>query len=102
MTLIIDCLTRVSSSRAHRLYNKLKITTLDEQGKKLAVFGTDGRAIRYEDTTMLNYRKLKTWDIFMNEVIDFIDEYGISGLHLGTTLKNIYLNMKGGQRFVKV
>lgn len=26
---------------------------------------------------------MKTWDIFMNEITEFVDEYGITGLHLG-------------------
>jgi hypothetical protein len=48
------------------------------------VFGSDGRAIFFEDTTLLNYRKKKVWDLMLEEVISFTDTYGVSGLHLGT------------------
>ncbi len=65
MRIIVDCLTRISSSRAHKKYKDLQIYQLDNQGKKTTVFGSDGRAIFYEDTCLLNYRKKKVWDLLL-------------------------------------
>lgn len=38
---------------------------LDNQGKLVNVYGTDGRAVHFEDTTLLNYRKKKCWDLLL-------------------------------------
>jgi hypothetical protein len=57
MKIIVDCLVRVSSSRMHKKYRDLTNYVLDESGKKKIVYGTDGRALNYEDTAILNYRK---------------------------------------------
>ncbi|KAL4507061.1 hypothetical protein ABPG72_001854 [Tetrahymena utriculariae] len=82
MRIIVDCLTRISSSRAHKKYRNLIIHSLDQQGKQTPVFGSDGRAIFFEDTTLLNYRKKKVWDLMIEEITKFTDTYNISGLHL--------------------
>lgn len=66
--ILVDCLTRISSSRANKKYRDLIIHALDSQGKKTPVFGSDGRAIFFEDTTLLNYRKKKVWDLMLEEV----------------------------------
>ena len=86
MRVLVDCLTRVSSSRAHNKYRDHFIYALDQQGKKTPVFGSDGRAIFFEDTTLLNYRKKKVWDPMLEEVVSLTDNFGVSGLHLGKNL----------------
>ncbi len=43
MSILIDSLTRVSSSRMDRRYKKYVLSTLDDQGKRRAVYGSDGR-----------------------------------------------------------
>ena len=45
-------------------------------------YGTDGQAINYEDTAMLNYRKIEAWDYLIEEVLKFASETGIDGIHL--------------------
>jgi hypothetical protein len=40
--IIIDCLTRISSSRNHRKYRDLMLYYLDEDGRKKICYGTDG------------------------------------------------------------
>lgn len=80
--IIVDSLTRVSSSRMHRKYRKYQLQSLDNQGKLVNVFGTDGRAMHFEDTSLLNYRKKKCWDLFLKEIIDFTKQYKIQGIHL--------------------
>lgn len=83
MRVLVDCLTRVSSSRASKIYRNLMVNTIDQQGKKVPLFGSDGRGIVFEDTTLLNYRRKKAWDLLLEEIYTFTDAYGVSGLHLG-------------------
>ena len=80
--LLIDCLTKVSSSRPHKRYRKCLLYTLDEEGKTMVCFGTDGRSINYEDTALLNYRKKKVWDLLLEELLEFSAKYPIDGIHL--------------------
>lgn len=56
--IIVDCLARISSSRHHRKYKDLLLNYLDEDGRRHIAYGTDGQAQKFEDTAMLNYRKL--------------------------------------------
>jgi hypothetical protein len=42
MKIVIDCLTRISSSRSHRKYRHLMLHYLDENGIKKICYGTDG------------------------------------------------------------
>jgi hypothetical protein len=58
------------------------LSYLDEDGKKLICYGTDGQSINYEDTAMLNYRKLEAWELLINEVLSFSKKHGINGVHL--------------------
>lgn len=80
--IIIDCLARISSSRNHRKYRDLLLYYLDEDGKRNICYGTDGQAINYEDTAMLNYRKIEAWELLIDEVLTFAIEYDIDGIHL--------------------
>lgn len=82
MKILIDCLTRISSARPHKRYLEHMIYTLDENGKKTVCFGTDGRALNFEDTALLNYRKKEVWDLFLKEIVHFVDKFGIDGVHL--------------------
>lgn len=56
----------------HKKYRKQILTTLDSQGKRVQVYGSDGRAVYFEDTTLLNFRKKKTWNLFFDEIINFV------------------------------
>lgn len=82
MKVIIDCLSRISSSRNHRKYRDLMLHYLDEEGKKRICYGTDGQSMNYEDTALLNYRKVESWDLLISEVLNFSKTYGINGIHL--------------------
>ncbi len=42
MKIIIDSLTRVSSSRTHRKYKDYLLSYLDDEGRKKVCYGTDG------------------------------------------------------------
>lgn len=79
---LVDCLTRVSSSRLHRKYKKALLRTLDSDGKLIVCYGTDGRAIKYEDTALLNYRKLRSWKLLVDDIKTFALKYKVEGVHL--------------------
>jgi hypothetical protein len=55
---------------------------LDEEGKKRICYGTDGQSINYEDSAMLNYRKVEAWNLLIDEVVSFSKKHGISGINL--------------------
>jgi len=80
--ILVDCLSRVSSSRIHRKYKSSLLHILDGDGRLTLCYGTDGRAIKYEDTALLNYRKLKSWNLLIEDVTEFARKYNIDGLHL--------------------
>lgn len=82
MSIVVDSLARISSSRMHRKYKDLLLYTLDENGRRNICYGTDGQAINYEDTAMLNYRKVESWELLINEIISFAEKFGIDGVHL--------------------
>ncbi len=80
--IIVDCLTRVSSARHHKKYKSHLIYYLDNEGKKMACYGTDGRSLNFEDTVLLNYRKKDVWDLMEAEINELADNYGIDGVHM--------------------
>ena len=55
---VVDCSIRVSSSRMNKKYDDFRLKAVDEQGRIIYHYGANGRSISYEDTTMLNYRKI--------------------------------------------
>jgi len=82
LKVLVDCLTRVSSSRQHRKYKDVLLHTLDTDGKMSVCYGTDGRAMKYEDTALLNYRKLKSWNLLIDDIRQFAKKFKIDGVHL--------------------
>jgi starch synthase len=79
---VVDSLARISSSRHHRKYKKLLLNYLDEDGRRHICYGTDGQAQKFEDTAMLNYRKLESWELLIDEVISYAQKFGVDGIHL--------------------
>lgn len=82
MKIFVDSLTRISSSRAHKKYKNILVNYLDESGKKMTCYGTDGHSVNYEDSAVLNYRKIETWDLMVNDVISLASKHKIDGIHL--------------------
>ena len=80
--IIVDSLARISSSRHHRKYKNLLLHYLTEDGRRNICYGTDGYAQNYEDTAMLNYRKVESWDLLIDEIISYANNIGIDGIHL--------------------
>ena len=79
---ITDALARISSSRYSKKYKDLLLKYLDEDGRVHQCYGTDGQAQKFEDTAMLNYRKIEAWDLLIDEIIDYSTTFGIDGIHL--------------------
>lgn len=82
MKVILDSLARISSSRANRKYKNILLHYLDNNGKVQICYGTDGHSVHYEDSAVLNYRKVEAWDLLVNEILDLVDKYQIDGVHL--------------------
>lgn len=79
---IVDSLARISSSRHHRKYTDLLLNYLDEDGRRHICYGTDGQAQKFEDTAMLNYRKLESWELLIDEILQYTQKFEIDGIHM--------------------
>lgn len=66
MKVITDCTARISSTRYRKVYEPYLLSYIDESGKKFPFYGAEGRSINYEDTTILNYRKLDAWELLID------------------------------------
>eukprot|EP00826_Nyctotherus_ovalis_P018630 TRINITY_DN1559_c0_g2_i1.p1 TRINITY_DN1559_c0_g2~~TRINITY_DN1559_c0_g2_i1.p1 ORF type:complete len:671 (+),score=215.16 TRINITY_DN1559_c0_g2_i1:215-2227(+) len=82
LKILIDCMSRVSSSRPHRKYRKNLLQTMDSEGKRTLCYGTDGRSVNYEDSAILNYRKLSSWNLLVQDTAKVVQKYGVNGIHL--------------------
>ena len=82
MKVIVDSLSRISSSRAHRKYRSILLRYLDSQGKMQICYGSDGKSVRYEDSAILNYRKKESWDMLIAEMKILIEKFKIDGVHI--------------------
>lgn len=80
--IIVDCLARISSSRHHQKYRDLLLNYLDQDGKRHICYGTDGHSAKYEDSAMLNYRKIEAWELLVEEVVSFATKMGVDGIQL--------------------
>lgn len=82
LTAIVDAMDRVSRTRMHRKYRHLTVETLSTKGVPLRHPGTDGRENQWEDTALLNYRRVETWNLMISEVKTMADKYGVRGVRL--------------------
>jgi glycosidase len=80
--ILVDSATRISSARPHKRYRKHLLQKLDKENKLVGLYGTEGRSLSYEDTAVLNYRKLRVWNMILEELYHLRDQYGIDGVHL--------------------
>lgn len=79
---IVDAFDRVSRTRMHRKYRYLTVETLNARGIPLRHPGTDGRENQWEDTALLNYRRVETWNLFVNEIKSLAKVHGVRGVRL--------------------
>ena len=82
MRILVDCLARVSSTHYHRRYKGQEFYVMNENGRLEVCYGTDGRAIRFDDTVLLNYRKASVWNLLVDDILSFAQKYKIDGIHL--------------------
>lgn len=82
MVPIVDAVDRVSRNRMHRKYKSLTLQTLTRKGIPVAHPGTDGRQNQWEDTALLNYRNVKTFKMFVEEIQFLAADYGVRGIRL--------------------
>jgi hypothetical protein len=80
--IIVDSLARVSSSRHHRKYRGLLLHHLSDEGRRTICYGTDGQAQNFEDTAMLNYRKIESWNLLIDEICTYAESIDCDGIHL--------------------
>ena len=80
--IIIDSLCRISSSRSNRKYRNVLLRYLDNNSKMQLCYGSDGKSVQYEDSTVLNYRKIEAWEMLIDEVKTIVDKFNIDGIHL--------------------
>lgn len=66
--LMLQCNASVSASRPHRRYKHLYAYTLDTKGQAIVHAGTDSNENQWEDTHLLNYRKVEAWDLLVSEM----------------------------------
>ena len=50
MKVIVDCVTRVSSSRHSKRYRDKLVYQMDDTNKLQFCYGTDGKSVQYEDS----------------------------------------------------
>jgi glycogen synthase len=82
MKLLVQCDAAVSASRPHRKYKHLYARTLDVRGQAAVHAGTDSLENQWEDTQLLNYRKVESWDLLVSEMKTLVQNFGINGLYL--------------------
>lgn len=82
ITPIVDAIDRVSRTRMHRKYRHLTVETLSNKGVPLRHPGTDGRENQWEDTALLNYRRVETWNLMVSEMKNLAEAYGVRGVRL--------------------
>ena len=81
MKIIIDSFARISSSRFNRKYRNILLRHLDKDNKVQIYYGSEGKNIKYDDSLMLNYRKIEAWDLLISEIKILIEKYNIDGIH---------------------
>ncbi len=55
---------------------------IDENGKINLCYGTDGHSVSYEDSANLNYRKVESWNLLLEDIIILASKHDINGVHL--------------------
>eukprot|EP00917_Polyrhabdina_sp_WS-2016_P011033 GHVP01024186.1.p1 GENE.GHVP01024186.1~~GHVP01024186.1.p1 ORF type:complete len:2011 (-),score=317.95 GHVP01024186.1:3954-9986(-) len=77
---MVDCFARISSSGMHRKYYPYGLHTIDEQGKLVRLYGTEGRAKKFSETCNLNYRRAETWESLVEDIKLLANRMGVDGV----------------------
>lgn len=82
MKILVESVARISSSRAHRKYRPHILYTIDDDGKRMMLYGSDGRSLIYEEACQLNYRKVEVWDLLIEDVTSWFRRMSVNGIKL--------------------
>jgi glycogen synthase len=82
MKIIVDGVARISSKNFHRRYKNNQLYIRNELGLPVVCYGTDGRALKFEDSALLNYRKAEVWKLLVDDILRVANTYGVNGVHL--------------------
>jgi glycogen synthase len=80
--ILIDCVARISSKNYHRRYKNKFLFYRNPQGIPVVCYGSDGRAINFEDSAMLNYRQADVWQLLVEDITEFTKKFQIDGIHI--------------------
>ncbi|CAI2359153.1 unnamed protein product [Moneuplotes crassus] len=81
--LIVDYFDRVGSVNISKKYRELLNNHIDEKNYFTVCHGTSGKSnFSYSNSSILNYRKKKAWDLLIGEAVEFVTKYNIDGLSL--------------------
>ena len=80
--IIIDSLCGISSSRSNRKYRNIFLKYLDNNSKLQLCYENIGKNVEYEDSAILNYRKIESWELLINEVRTLVERFAIDGIFL--------------------
>ena len=81
MKVLVDATTRISIKGAHRKYRNLNCYQLDKNGMLQVTIGTDGAEQVWDDCQLLNYRKKRNWDLFIEDIIEWA-KLGVNGIRI--------------------
>lgn len=82
MRVMVQLDAAISASRPHRKYRSLYARTLDAKGQAVIHHGTDALENQWEDTQLLNYRKVEAWELLVSEAKTLVQNFGVGGLVL--------------------
>ncbi|CAG9314556.1 unnamed protein product [Blepharisma stoltei] len=82
MRILVDCVARISSKNYHRRYKNKSLYTRNSEGLPVVCHGSEGRALKFEDSMMLNYRKSEVWNLLISDILTFAKNYKIDGIHM--------------------
>jgi glycogen synthase len=82
---IVDCLDRVSLARAHRRYRRIGFVRIVDPKRHVPALphpGTDCHQVQWEDTALLNYRRVESWYSLIEDIAQMATEHGAGGIRL--------------------
>ncbi|PHJ25551.1 glycogen [Cystoisospora suis] len=82
MKVLVEISSSVSASHPHRRYSPLLLHFEDGEGKKQVFYGGDNRGLLPQEMAVLNFRKLETWQLFVDDVKLWFKKFGIDGVRI--------------------
>eukprot|EP00026_Physarum_polycephalum_P000161 Phypoly_transcript_00161.p1 GENE.Phypoly_transcript_00161~~Phypoly_transcript_00161.p1 ORF type:complete len:2059 (-),score=306.68 Phypoly_transcript_00161:106-6282(-) len=79
--LVVDSTSKLGARKAHRKYKALTCLSQDKKGYTIPAVGNDSVEFEWPECSLLNYRKLATWDLLISETIAW-GERGVDGIRL--------------------